>query len=70
MFGSGIVAAVYGATGFLGRYVVQQLGEWNMNFVIMELVHWTTLFCIVDVISISMFLFLTYVKFSNFFFFL
>lgn len=26
-FGSGIVAAVFGATGFLGRYVVQQLGE-------------------------------------------
>lgn len=26
-FGSGIVATVFGATGFLGRYVVQQLGE-------------------------------------------
>ena len=33
VFGSGIVAAVYGATGFLGRYVVQQLGEWNINLV-------------------------------------
>lgn len=24
---SGIVATVFGATGFLGRYVVQQLGQ-------------------------------------------
>lgn len=27
MFCSGIVATVFGATGFLGRYVVQQLGQ-------------------------------------------
>jgi hypothetical protein len=26
-FYSGIVATVFGATGFLGRYLVQQLGE-------------------------------------------
>lgn len=26
VFGSGVVAAVFGATGFLGRYLVQQLG--------------------------------------------
>lgn len=25
---SGIVAAVFGSTGFLGRYLVQQLGEY------------------------------------------
>lgn len=31
--GSGIVATVFGATGFLGRYLVQQLGEFNFKFV-------------------------------------
>lgn len=53
MLGSGIVAVVFGATGFLGRYVVQQLGEWNINFVIMELAHWPMffLYCICDFVS-------------------
>jgi hypothetical protein len=30
---SGIVATVFGATGFLGRYVVQQLGELNGKYI-------------------------------------
>lgn len=36
---SGIVATVFGATGFLGRYVVQQLGK-LLNFL-----HLSKLYC-------------------------
>lgn len=32
-FASGIVATVFGATGFLGRYLVQQLGELGLTLV-------------------------------------
>lgn len=30
---SGVVATVFGATGFLGRYLVQQLGELKIKFI-------------------------------------
>ena len=30
---SGVVATVFGATGFIGRYIVNRLGEHNIKYI-------------------------------------